>query len=417
MRPSHLRCPRDPERGSFLLAVIVLAVILGGLSLAFLQEGIAERTAIAHHESSLLALEVAEAGLIKAELEIQALTDPDADGIGTIADLYGSGSYEIQATQDPVQPDRWILQAEGWSGVTGRRIEVGLRRRENSYFVEGLFARDDMLLNGSIATDSYDSRKGDYASQAVNWDAGGPYAGAKGHVGSNQGILVLGTKAHVRGNAIPGPLRTVETSGDPVITGDQLARERPIPISDPPLAEFEAALQNNDNQQLIPLKTVYNQKTLQLRPKGQERVELSGGTYFFTDIDLSGGAQIVITGPCRIYVTGELDLTGGGVVNETGRPADCLIYAHPYPLPSGHNPANADVRLTGNAQAAMAVYAPERDVIVSGTSDIFGAVLGRTISVPGDARFHYDEALMEMKTDAIVYMERLYWREVNELPR
>jgi hypothetical protein len=145
-------------------------------------------------------------------------------------------------------------------------------------------------------------------------------------------------------------------------------------------------------------------------------VVLTGGTYFFTDLNLSGGASLVIQGTCRIYVTGELNLAGGGVVNETGIPSDCLVFAHPYAIPEGHDPSGAKVTLTGSAKTSYAVYAPERDVTLSGTSDYFGAVVGREITVVGDTQFHYDEALGDLLTDTRVTIERLYWREVN-VPR
>lgn len=415
---------RSQERGAFLVAVMVLAVVLGGLSLAFLQEGLAERTSIRHHETSLQALEIVEVGLMQSELEIRALKDLGTDGIGTVSAAYGGGLFEVVATQDATYPDRWVVRARGERDLSVRVIEMGLRRREEGYFVEGLFSRDDLEFNGSVSTDSYDSRLGTWDAQAIYVDMGGRHAGGRGHIGSNSAIDLTGSKVHIRGNAIPGPLNDVGTSGSPVIWGDTLPRRREIPL--PPVTEddFKNAYLANDNAELVPNNgkgkskstSAYDPKTMALTPKGQGEVVLDGGTYFFTDLTLSGGTTLKITGPCRIYVTGDLDLTGGGVINATGLPENCLVFAHPYAYPPGQPPSTGEIKLTGNSQAAFALYAPDRDARLLGTSDLFGAIVAKKITVSGDANFHYDEALRNVAGGTVVYLERLYWREVA-LPR
>lgn len=460
---------RSGERGAFLLAVLILSIVLGGLSLAFLQEGLAERTSVHHHETSLLALEIAEVGLTRSELEILALADPDGDGIGALAAAYGGGLFEVGAAQDASHPDRWVVRSRGEKDLSTRIVELGLRRREAGYFIEGLFSRDDLTLNGSVATDSYDSRVGTWDSQATHVDAGGRYANGRGHVGSNAAIDLKGSKLHIRGNAIPGPLNTVSTSGNPVVWGDTLPRRREIPLPAVPRSEFLDAYLNNDNGQLVPGNaggngggdggpggsaasakkdksnngngngnddsgstdtgstdtgstnngggnTGYDANTMALNPKGQTQVVLSGGTYFFSSIDLSGGTTIKITGPCRIYVTGGLDLTGGGVFNATGLPENCLIFAHPYAIPPGTTPSTDEIKMAGNSAAMWALYAPERNVKLAGTTDVFGSVVAKQINVVGNANFHYDEALRAVSGGSHVYIERLYWREI-ELPR
>jgi len=407
------------ERGTFLLAVMVLAVVLGGLSLAFLQEGLAEKTSVRHHETSLHALEIAETGLARAEMEIRALHDLGEDGIGTVAAAYGGGLYEVVARQNPDYPDRWHLQAYGERELSTRNVEVVVRRRAEGYFLEGLFSRGGLTLGGSVTTDSYDSRNGTWADQAVNADAGGPYAKGGGHVGSNEGIDLSGTAIYVRGNAIPGPLFTTEISGQSHVWGDTVPRRRELELAEPPLAEFEAALATNDNDQLVTPGSKgkgggpYDDKTMALTVTGQTEVVLEGGTYFFTDVVLSGGATLVVQGPSRIYVTGDVDLTGGSLVNVGGNPTDCLVFAHGHPLPPGFQAKTPAVKLNGGPQVALGLYAPYRDVTVGGDLDVFGSVVGGNVKVSGDAYFHYDEALRGVIGGTDVYLERLFWRDAD----
>jgi len=421
------------ERGTILVPVVFLVLMLGGLSAAALKNGLAEQTALLHRETSSRALEIAEAGLVRAELEILALVDADGDGVGALDGRVADGDYEVTAAQGADLPDRWELRARGASRLSVRRVAVGLRRRKAGYWQEGLFARTNFVLNGTFQSDSYDSRLGTWDQQAVNADGAGRYARINGHIGSNGAIDLKGTSGTVRGNAIPGPGHEATFSGSPSV-GDTVARTREIDLPPPPEEEFLAAYAapdnlnmmirvddgdgiNGDDAELVSPTNWrllgYSQADYALRAKSQTRIVLPGGTYFFTDLDLSGLATLEIAGPCKIYVTGSLDLTGGGLVNTSGIPANCQIFAHPYAIPSTYNPTAGTIRLDGGAQVAAAIYAPYRDADIGGTGDIFGALIANKITVVGDAFLHYDESLQNLRDDGKAFVERLYWRELD----
>ena len=171
------------QRGFTTLMVLFLVLLLSGLAFGLVQEGLAARTSVGHHESSHQALETAELGLIRGETEIRAQEDLDADGeMGSTAGSVIGGEYEVWVRDDPVSEDRWILTATGRFGPSQRRIEVGVRRWLNAEYVEALFAMEDLTLS-NVSTDAYDSRLGTYASQLVNSDANGTYAELGGKPG------------------------------------------------------------------------------------------------------------------------------------------------------------------------------------------------------------------------------------------
>jgi len=93
-------------------------------------------------------------------------------------------------------------------------------------------------------------------------------------------------------------------------------------------------------------------------------------------------------------------------------PGDLRVYAHPYPLPSGVNSPSPTVKFGGGAGSALAVYAPGMPIVVHGDGDLYGAIVGDTIDVLGDASFHYDLALGDWDRYAVVVLERLYWRDL-----
>ena len=411
------RVQRAQERGVVLWAAVLMVLLIGGLSTAFLIEGLGERTAIEHRKTTARALEIAEMAAVRGTVEITSLLDPDGDGIGTLAGDFSGGDYDTEAAQDATYEDRWRINARGTYRLSTKRIEIGIRRRQSSDWVEGLFAREEMVFNGDLATDSYDSRLGPYAGQATNSDAGGAYANTKGSVGSNMDIRITGTAGYIRGNAIPGPLSTVEMSGSPTIYGDTLPRRTDMTVPDPDLADFEAAMATNDNGNIIAIgggKPAYDNRTMSLVASGSRIVELPGGTYFFKDVRFAGGSELHVLGPSVIYVTGQFDLGGGTLINVTGTPSSLRVYAHPYPLPGGSVPLHSEVIFDGSSGTALAVYAPGVDVTVNGTADVYGAIVGRNIKATGNARFHYDEALTAFTQYSKVNVERLYWKDLTE---
>ena len=114
------------ERGVALVLVMFFILIISGLSIGLLQEGAAARVSLDNHKSNLHALEIAETGLVRAEMELRAATDLDGGGIGVVAGTAANGTYQVSAAADPVLPNRWTLRATGTHGHSRRRVEVGV---------------------------------------------------------------------------------------------------------------------------------------------------------------------------------------------------------------------------------------------------------------------------------------------------
>ena len=461
--------PRD-QAGFMLVPVMFIVLLFGGLAAAFLTEGLGDRTSLKHRATSMQALEIAEAGLHRAQLAIfHSPLDNDGtdDGIQTWTGTLGGGQYEVVAQKDPIYTHRWTLTSRGECRHSVRRIQVGIRRRQEGFFLEGLFSRLALDLNGDIKTDSFDSRGDPLATPPIpagSWtsqingghgdsDPFGPFMNDEGSVGSNEGIVNGGSAAIIRGDSVPGPGYEVDLNGNPTILGDMEPRDFTVEFDPPPLTAFEGALTNMKNviapavdgtadaPIAVPLAgrdptnqqdlreimrdIGFDDKALSLRPRGD--VILNGGTYFFTDLVLGAQSTLTINGEVKIYVTGALDLTGGGLLNVSGSAPNCQIFAHPptnppllddaYDLVPQYTPRKSYVKITGGTEVAVAIYAPYVDVDVSGNSHLSGSVIGNTIDVSGTAYFHYDEALREVTADSQVMLERLFWRELSPAPR
>lgn len=407
------------QRGMMLVPVTFMVLLLGGLALALLIEVDGDRTAVNHQETSAYALEIAEAGLARAELEIMALIDSGVDGVGNMTGTLQNGDYDVQATGNVLSPERWRLVSRGECGLSVRRIEVGVRRRGDSDFVDAMFSKLQFDVNGSLQSDSFDSRLGSYASQVVNVDAAGkPYAGDNGDLGSNADIVMNGTDVAVRGNSIAGVLAETLENGSPLITGDTQPRTEVVNLPDPTYAEFVDAMNNNNNAYIagLPGNSVrFNDRSMSLTIASSTILTLPAGTYFFSDISMTANAQIVISGDVKIYATGDVKLGGQGILNQVGPASSLQIVMHPYALPSGNNaPKNGtSLALSGGSEFVGTVYAPAVDADLGGNMHMYGGIVANSIDVNGDVSFHYDEALGDQGGRGVVLLERLYWRELN----
>ncbi|MHC4066924.1 MAG: DUF7305 domain-containing protein, partial [Planctomycetota bacterium] len=114
----------------------------------------------------------------------------------------------------------------------------------------------------------------------------------------------------------------------------------------------------------------------------QDNLTLGAGTYFFDSMRFRAGATVTVTGPTTIYVAGNIDAIGGGIVNATAKPANLTILC-----------MGTQVTLNGTSDFYGSVYAPNADMVLSGDSEYYGAVVGRYVDMRGNFQFHVDESL------------------------
>lgn len=118
--------------------------------------------------------------------------------------------------------------------------------------------------------------------------------------------------------------------------------------------------------------------------RGDAVLNLTGGMAMTgqSQIDIAAGASL------KIYVAGDVDLKGNGIMNAN---IDALKFGL-YGLPTC-----TSIALGGNASFTGTIYAPQAAFSAGGGGsdqyDCVGAVIANTISMNGHFSFHYDEAL------------------------
>lgn len=124
------------------------------------------------------------------------------------------------------------------------------------------------------------------------------------------------------------------------------------------------------------------------------------------DVGVSGSRSIDVVGngSARFYVGGDFDLGGSGLANSSGDPAKVFIYG------TDTVPNDKTFTLHGSAALYAAVYAPNAELIYSGTVDHCGSIIANKIRINGNVSFHYDEALEGFASEPTFRLES--WREL-----
>jgi len=265
---------------------------------------------------------------------------------------------------------------------------------DHDVYLSGLVGLDSVTFTaGSSSADGFDSTvPGGYPATAnsrarvlsngtitLNGSrVDGNILSANGNVVLNLGSVVNG---HVTGAAISGPgtvngVRTTHTSAEIVA---------PLPTACAPYtsaAIIGSAITGNYK---------YDAATGALSVAGNAVVKLSDaqlGGYCFGSITITGGAVMeVITGPVTIHVNGVINAGGGSFANATAKAANLRIE-------SSYTGAGG-VLLKGNNSSYLTLYAPRTDVSLQGGT-LFGAVVGRTLTVQGGTAAHYDNAATKL---------------------
>jgi hypothetical protein len=302
------------------------------------------------------------------------------------------------------------MHAQGLVGTGGRQLEVRIRRVPLGAWNYGMFGGKSISIAGGSTTDAYDSRKGSYLSQVKNSDKFGNYALASGGIGSN-GTISL-SSSEIRGDSNAGPGYSTNLIGIAKVTGSVAPLKKAVSLPDTPLATFVSAATTNDNGSWKATGGLnYDPVTKILTLAGGNTLTLTKSTYFFSKIILSGNSTLKVTGPVKIYVTDQIDFSGGVVVNTTEKPSSLQFYQEPYPLPVGYLPTINAATLSGGSLSDLTFYGPKTPVTMTGKGTICGAVIGKSISESGGTPFHYDMALLDEMDLGNASIERIYWRD------
>jgi hypothetical protein len=446
MHPHSQRfAPRQP-RGAILIVVMlimaIIAVVLGSyLSLNLTTSRLANRSYCAN-----TAFGLAEAGAEEALWSFNqtaagsssAWTSWQRNGTAawnkfTDFDLSPNTTGWVKVYVDNNQPAggaRPKIVALGSvspaNGVSATKmLEVTLQHR--SLFAGGLVARESVTFRGANASvDSWNSDPDhDSATPAL------PYSfAARRDRGSVASTSVLNNaaqvnEAHVWGYVATGGAQPEVGSNGSIRGADTPADVRidPARIATDFTANFPPAVAPGDG---IPVPSITSSVTLGtagratswrcpvIKLAGSDTLTVQGDvTLVLTAgpasqaISVTGRASIVVPAGASLalFVEGDVLIAGNGLANANPTPVSCLIWG------TNTSIGGQDLQIAGNGALGAALYAPNGAVTVNGNGDVMGAIVAATITLTGNADFHFDESLGTYGTTTPYGVAR--WRELT----
>jgi Tfp pilus assembly protein PilX len=205
---------------------------------------------------------------------------------------------------------------------------------------------------------------------------------------SHQGSF-SGSNSQIHGTGGPGGVGPIDQPTSPPVPGA-------VQPCGPP---YSPAANVNSKMHIVDKgKITYNASTGVFSFSGSSggHMSIDPGTFCFSTLSVSGQGVVDIlssnTTSVILNVTGSastgfaVDLTSGGVANAT-------LKAENFQIISSWNGTTNGIQISGGPSAYMYVYAPYTQITVSGGANLYGALLGKTLTAAGGAQLHFDKAL------------------------
>ena len=379
---------QSKRKGSAIVLAMFVIIVLLIVGIGLLSLGLRGRIFAIRTASDIAARCAADAGLAKAifqmneKLKVEPWNDstlPQATD-EALPNCDATFSYTVTGNSS----SGYVVESIGEFGEAERRVTGALPVK--GPFDYAIFTEDDLVLKEGTVVDWYNYDDDDGSFQ----------------IGTNSiisGSIDLKHGATVNGDVVVG-LRgdpdVVITSHGATITGDTYEMTERYEL---PSITVPGYVQSSPSQ-----GTITDTTTITSSAK-------------YDSIDLGNGKIITIDGPVTLYVIGNIKLknsaqlqiansgnaslilySGGDFIavygtvsnNQTGDPQKLKLYGL-----SGCQ--NLSLRNSGVLYGA--IYAPNADVVLHNSVEVYGSIIANSFSQRQTADFHYDASLRDVSVD------------------
>jgi Tfp pilus assembly protein PilX len=390
------------QKGFVLLVVYIFVIFISLFSVVFFARHQVAIQSTERYQNRILAFNAAESGI---DFALRELSTDSSRRSGTTNAAYTSADVQLEQNAfrfviSPVEGHSMLrrIDAEGCAPncTSSSRAyqasditvycQITTSALPTSLFKYGVYAENIISMSGNSAFDSYNSNYGAYGGSNKS------SAGAMAVNSTQANAISLNGNAKIKGDVFvghDGNPNIVVTVQNATITGTRSTLPEdwsaPAPV-------------------VIPDETT----SVTLNVSGNSTVTLAPGTYRAPTLKVSGNGKIVTTGAVKIYVDGEIDITGNGVAVPNNHPENLILYST----------GSASVKIAGNGSFYGGVYAPNSVVTASGNGDVFGAVIAKTYTQSGNSATHFDLALKDLTVEDAnqTQIARITaWQELNSL--
>ena len=397
---------QSKKRGSALPLAVVAVLILLAMGTGLLSLGLHSRIISIRTASDIAARSAADAGLIKALFEMnEKLKVEPWNGsslpLGTNISLPNCDAvFSYTVTGD--LSSGYTIESTGIFGQAQRTVSCTLQLQ--GPFEAAIFTENGMELKNSAVVDWYNYTEDDKIMQ----------------IGTNNtasGSVVLKNSATVYGDVVVGmggdPSVVIDDYGA-IVTGDTRALTEIYVMQPVTVPEWLESLPSsgtiqNDTNDTITTSAKYSSIDLKNSKTSETVVTISGGDitlYITGDITLGNSAKLQIEkgASLTLYLGGDFEGKNSSTVNNMTEDAKKLKI---YGLDSCEN-----IQFMNSTHFYGAIYAPNADVIMNNSADIYGSVVSKSFDQRNSATFNYDVSLRDVSiNDEAVYFTITNWHE------
>lgn len=407
----RIQSKNESERGSALAMIILSVAGLAALSAAMMTVSLGSAREQGAEVRENQAEYICQAGLSQAMYQMQRGLSPNV-GSHSQPQTWGGGRFWVSAT--PAGTNLTKLTASGLDNDVGKSQELVVRAVVDNMWVYSLFGKDTINLDSTVCVDSYNSTSGTYASQ-VSGSGNSAHALVHGTVGSN-GDIDCGPATYVWGDVVPGPSHVV-TIDNANISGSTAPAAAPVnfpPINVPTYANY-GSLTINNNTTTIP-----------------------SGNRTYTNLTVNASKMLTITGPANVVISNVTLKSNASIkIDDAAGPVTLIVIdnfvlnSNSSLYPNSRNPANLRLNMlsdnvadpevnvqldtlefASNSSIYGCIYAPEAKVTLNSNFTLYGALMARSLDLNSNARFHYDENLLNSMASGAVTYHMVSWRQV-----
>ncbi len=383
------------QRGGAMVLALLLTAALVGLGATFLMISHTDRTIAANRADGSQAFHLAEAGLEHAVAE---LPDQDFDtllaggGMLFAAEGLGGGTYRVSVANNvaPAFPQGSIpADAGGGANDTDGFLVV------NSIGTfEGAERGVEVIVRQLAAgTPPWPYPYAAFGDTGLEASGGAGSSEFYGAVGTNADMTFSGGTPKVYGNA--WAVGTIPAGGWVTGTATSGAPPQALPLIACPPGLYGPA----------PMGTfTFGPITGKLTISSAD-VVFPSGTYYFSEINKSGGGNISIEpgADVQIYVSGKIAMSGGGWNNPNGTATSLQFW--------GCGATAATWTITGPQDSWFSMYAPTRSIRFSGSGHKHGSFIGSDFENSGPGDVVWDSSLV-VTLPAVVRVVQGTWTEL-----